>query len=31
MIKGELGMAEKFVAWCAFAYIKLESNQLRKG
>ena len=24
-------MAEKFVAWCAFAYIKLDSNQLERG
>ena len=31
MIKGKLGVAEKIVAWRAFAYIKLASNQLRKG
>ena len=30
MIKGGLGVAEKFVAWWAFAYIKLE-QPARKG
>jgi hypothetical protein len=31
MIKGEVDVGEKFVAWWAFAYIKLDSNQLGKG
>jgi hypothetical protein len=26
-----LGVAEKIVAWCAFAYIKLASNNYERG
>ena len=31
MIKGGSGVAEKFVAWCAFAYIRLAATSYGRG